>query len=275
MTTVHAEVQGTDPPRVLVTIAGTTAARLTLFRDAGGVRSVVRGALDQVPSAGSLLIFDNEAPFGVDLVYTVRETGAGGGTTDIVSNTIRLDASAPWLTNPITGDGVHVTIQDWPELAYGSRMSVLDVAGRVAPVVVSDLRTAPTSTLVVITQTQTQLAALRHLLAPGDIILLRAICDAVEGSYLAVGDVTEARWRPNSLAGDPFPAGSDWRRLVTLSCTAVDQPSPALPAVGDTLGDLAAFVPTTLGDIAATWPSPPDTLLTIAQAGIHAALAGG
>lgn len=268
MTTVDAEVQATAPPRVLVTIENATGLQLTLWRMAGGERIAVRGAVNIAPSAGSLLIFDNEAPFGVQLTYVAVEVQANGTVTETTSQPVVLVAELPWLTNPITGDGVSVTIVDWPELAYASRQSVLDVAGRVAPVVVSDLRVSATSEMVVFTETRAQLMALRLLLAPGEIVLARAVCDAVENAYLAIGDVTESRYRPTSRNDDPNPAGSDWRRLVTLACTAVDQPSPALPAVGDVLQDLADFVPTTLADIAATWP-PPNTLLSIAQATLH------
>lgn len=273
---------GADGILVTLTVAGATAAAqvavdhvvlisvsdapgtIDLYRVVDGARTPVRGAAGATPSAGSMLITDNEAPFGVEVSYVLTQSFEDGTIRETASGVARLHADLPWLTNPITGDGVALTIVDWPELAYAARHSIIPVAGRVAPVAISDVRTSAASSMVVLTRTREQLVALRTLLATGDVILARPVCEAVEGDYLAVGDVSEARYRPTSPRDDPRPAGSDWRRLVTLAVQAVDQPSPAIPATGDTLLDLSEYVPGTLADLAASFPDP-DTLLTIAQ----------
>lgn len=263
MVTVTAVTQDTAPPRVLITIEelGTTPGVLTLMRIVAGIRAQVRGAVNLASDDDSVLIVDNEAPFGVPVSYELTWTLGDGTTTVVTSNTVQLSASMSWLSNPITGEGAPVTIATWPELTYSARQSVLDVAGRVSPVVVSDLRTSASSEMVVFTPTRAVLMMLRQLLATGDIILLRPVCDAVEGDYFAVGEVTEARLDPSD--------GSSWRRLVTLELQVVDQPSPAIPAIGDTLLDLHNFVPGTLEDIHAAFPDP-DTLLTIARTRLQA-----
>lgn len=263
MVTVTALTQDTAPPRVLITIddLGPTPGVLTLSRIVVGTRAQVRGAVNLTPTDDSVLIVDNEAPFGVPVSYELVQTLGDGTTVVVASNTVQLYAALSWLSNPITGEGAPVTIATWPDLTYSARQSVLDVAGRVSPVVVSDLRTSASSELVVFTQTRAVLMMLRELLSSGDIILLRPVCDAVEGDYFAVGDVTETRMDPSD--------GSSWRRLVTLDLQAVDQPSPAIPAIGDTLADLHAFIPGTLADLHEAFPDP-DTLLTIARTRLQA-----
>ena len=240
--------------------SGTEPGTITITRTAEGDTVPVRGALEVVPRTDTFVVVDNEAPFGVPLVYTLTQTYADGTTSTVESNEVILTGvELPWLTNPITGEGVDATIADWPELSYPGRQTIVDVSGRSAPLVISDVRGTPTSELVVLTRTRDQLVRLRHLLHTGDVVQVRPVCGAVEAAYLAVGEVTETRYRP---AGDG--AGSDWRRLVTLAAQAVDQPTPRIPAVGDTLADLAAYVPTTLADLATAFGEDA-TLLTIAQ----------
>lgn len=272
MTTLAAVVQATEPPRIQVTATDVTPGEgtVTLYRIADGIQEPVRGLVAEPNDQTTWVVNDSEAPFGVPVHYLFVITFATGTTEQTQSNTVTITTALPWVSNPITGQGVAVTIQGWAELTRVARQTVVPVAGRPAPIIVSDVRQAPASTLTLLTLTRDQLGALRQLLATGDVLQVRAVCGAVEGAYVAVGDVTEARVKPDSRKLDPRPAGSDWRRLVALACQEVDRPAPAIPAAGDTLADLAVYVRTTLEDIYLTWPEP-QTLLDIARTSLVSA----
>lgn len=250
---------------VHATTVGSTGTATLYREDLDGVRSVVRGAIGVTPTGGALVLVDHEAPFGVPVTYVLVQELAGA-LVETRSNPVTLAASLPWVTHPVTGQGVALTIETWPDLSYSARQSVVAVAGRAAPIVVSDVRLAAVSELTCITRTRDQLFALRELLATGDVLLVRPVCGAVETQFLAVGDVVESRIKATSRRHDPNPAGSDWRRRVSLSVQAVDQPAPQIPARGSTLLELHNYVPTTLADLADAF-GPGATLLTIATFG--------
>ena len=275
---VSAVVQDTAPPRVQITATGlaTDGDLVTVYRVVDGDETPVRGGIDRVPDAtGTLVLTDQSAPFGVPVAYRVDQTDTvTGAITSSTSTPVTLTAPGPWLSLPVTGEAVQLTIVDWPEKAYAARGAVIAVAGRTTPIVVSDKRIAASSTLTVLTRTKAELDALRDLLAVGDVIQVRPVCGAVEAEYVAVLDVTEQRYRPRTLRTDGgVPAGSDWRRYVVLECQVVDEPPRKMPAVGDTLADLHAYAGgtgSTLNTLAtATFP-PPATLLTIAQTPMEA-----
>lgn len=268
---VIAFVQGTEPQRVRITATELDPAdATTVYRVVDGAATPVRGGINIYPdAAGALVLDDQSAPFGVEVTYRVEQVDATTGTvTEQTSFPVTLTARGPWLSLPITGEAVQLTIVDWPEKAYAFRGSVIGVAGRTAPIVVGDKRLAASSTLTVLTRTKAELLALRDLLASGDVIQIRPVCGAVEAEYVAVLDVTETRYKPASKPTDGgVPAGSDWRRLVVMPVQVVDEPPRSIPALGDTLADLHAYAggtTSTLGTLAsATFPG--GTLLTIAQ----------
>lgn len=237
---------------------------VSLMREVDGVRSPVRGAQNIAAPGSDLVITDHEAPFGKSVTYVFVKSYTDGTTGETVSAPVVLTTARPWISHPITGVGVTATITEWSELAYAARRNVIAVAGRSRPIAISDRRLAPTSQVTMLTKTRSDLLALRTLLGLGDVLLVRPVCDAVEGDYLSIGDVTEARVKPT---GDG--AGSDWRRLVSMDAQAVDIPDTSIPAVGDTLADLNAYVPTTLADIATAFGANA-TLLTIAQTNVRA-----
>jgi len=261
-----AEVQDTEPPRVQITLQrlpldGTT---VTLWREVEGERTPVRGYLNVTPTSAATVVWDLGAPFGVEVSYVLTRYHPDGTVTETTVGPVFLTAGLPWISHPITGQGVAVTIAEWPEYEYAARQTVVPVAGRPTPIVVSDVRLAATSELTVLTRTRDELLALRELLASGDVLQVRPVCDAVEPDYIAVGDVVEARVKPSGRSSDPRPAGQDWRRRVTMAVQAVEQPAPTIAAVSDTLADLNTYAPTTLADLSTTF-GPGATLLTIAQ----------
>lgn len=243
---------------VTATAGEPNLSSLSLVREVDEIRSPVRGA-QGIPNDPDMVVIDNEAPFGKPIRYIYIKTYADGSTVETVSNVVELTTDLPWISHPITGVGVQATITEWTDLTYAARQTIVAVAGRARPIAISDVRLAPSSDLTLLTKTRDALTELRGLLALGDVLLIRPACDAVEGDYLAIGDVTETRVNPT---GDG--AGSDWRRLIKLEAQAVDIPDTAIPAIGDTLADLAAYVPTTLADLATAFGANA-TLLTIAQ----------
>lgn len=236
---------------------------MSLMREVDGVRSPVRGA-QGITSASDLVVNDNEAPFGKQVTYVYVKTYVDGTTSETYSDPIELTTALPWISHPITGVGVSATITEWSELSYAARQNVIAVAGRSRPIAISDKRLAPTSELTMLTKTRSDLLGMRALLSLGDVLLVRPVCDAVEGDYLSIGNVTETRVKPT---GDG--AGSDWRRLVSMDVQAVDIPDTAIPAIGDTLADLAAYAPTTLTALSDAF-GPGATLLTIAETNLTA-----
>lgn len=269
---VIAVVQDTAPPRVLITGRGLMPGQpITVYRIVDGEAVPVRGGFAVLPDAnGVFVITDASAPFGVPVEYRIDQTDTSTGVVmSYPSNVVTLIADGPWLTLPITGEAVQLTIVDWPEKQYAFRGSVIGVAGRVTPIVVSDKRLAASSTLTVLTRTREELMALRDILATGDVIQIRPVCGAVEAEYVAVLDVNEQRFKPNSNPiNGGIQAGSDWRRLVVMPVQVVDEPPRTIPAIGDTLADLHTYAggpgSTLEGLATATFPEPA-TLLTIAQ----------
>jgi hypothetical protein len=268
VTTVTATAQPTEPPRVIVTIEDPVTvgdppiSSVSLMRLVDGVRSPVRGAQNLAATSAPLVITDNEAPFGKPVTYVFVKSFTNGTTGETLSAPVTLTTELPWISHPITGVGVAATITDWDELSYAARQTIIPVAGRARPIAISDRRLAPSSDITMLTKTRSDLLALRGLLALGDVLLIRPTCDAVEGDYVAISDVTEKRVKAN---GDG--AGTDWRRLVTMNAQAVDIPDTSIPAIGDTLADLAAYAPTTLADLADAFGINA-TLLTIAEANL-------
>lgn len=249
---------------ITATASEPVISTVSLMREVDGVRSPVRGAQNIAAPGSDLVVTDNEAPFGKSVTYVFVKSYVDGTTGETVSAPVELTTALPWISHPITGEGVTATITEWTELAYAARRTVIAVAGRSRPIAISDRRLAPTSQLTMLTKTRSDLLALRSLLALGDVLLVRPVCDAVEGDYLSIGDVTETRAKPT---GDG--AGSDWRRLITMDAQSVDIPDTSIPAVGDTLADLNAYVPTTLADLATAFGTG-STVLTIAETNLRA-----
>ena len=264
---IHAVFQGAataSPSMALIDAITATATEpviqtVSLMRLVDGVRSPVRGAQNIAASAADMVFTDNEAPFGKQVTYVFVKRYVDGTTGETISDPVELTTALPWISHPITGVGVSATITDWSELDYAARQTIVAVAGRARPIALSDRRLAPSSEITMLTKTRSDLLALRGLLALGDVLLVRPVCDAVEGDYLAIGDVTETRVKPNGEG-----AGMDWRRLVTMNVQAVDIPDTGIPAIGDTLADLHAYAPTTLTALSDAF-GPNATLLTIAE----------
>lgn len=244
--------------RVVITIAGLSSEVpsvdvLTLYRDDVETRSPVRGVVDVVPAGDAIVAVDFEAPLGRPVFYELEVTRADGSVGEYVAGPVTLEATLPVVSDPVTGEHVEVTVHEWPERISTNRGTVVEVAGRTDPVVVSDVMGAPSSSPVLRTLTRAQVLGLRSVLADGAVVLLRAPCPGVEDAYLVVQQHAEQRIRNDA---------TDDRRRHILAAVHAAPPALEIAAQGDTLADLNAAVPTTLLAISTTF----STLLEIAAA---------
>lgn len=260
---IDTEIQPSEPPRVLVTVTGldtlgdpVALVNVVRIDDQGAIVEPVRGGRAVLePTDANLLLTDTAAPFGRPVYYVATVTLDDGTILQATSTpALTLIVELPWLSEPITGNAVAVTVKEWPVLESDTPASVIVVDGRADPVVVSSVATLPGSNTVLRTSSLTDLRALRALVGSGDPLLLRATCVGVEDAYLTVGKRAERRVTNN---------GADERRNVDLDVQHLAIPAPDVPAVGDTLEDLADAYPSpdTLADLDTDYP----TLLDLAR----------
>jgi hypothetical protein len=226
---------------------GSAVSVLSVERVDQDRREYVRGAVAVLdPTDPSALFIDTAAGFGRSLTYVATVILADGSILTATSTPLTLSVDVPWLSEPISGRALPVTVLSWPELEHDTPASVIRVAGRAAPVVVLDIASSAESEVTLRTSSLTDLRELRDLAGRGEALLLRATCQGVEDGYLAVLGRTERR---------VTNSGEDERRNVALTVQHVDLPAPDVAALGDTLADLAE-----------AYPSPPANLTTLGGA---------
>lgn len=243
-----------------VTITGTglpaepNVASWTLWRDDLYTERVpVRGFVDRTDLV-TFVAYDFEAPLARPVFYVLEVLRTDGTRTEYAAGPVQLDATRPILSNPVTGELVELAaVEQWPELSYDGRAQVIPVVGRRDPVVVSDSSTFPTSQPVLRVDDVATRTSVRALLETGQVVLLRAPEVDVEDAYLLPTTYNEQRLTNSA---------TDVRRRYALAAAHVSAPGLGYPSPGDDLADLNAAVPTTLADVAATFPS----LLAIASA---------
>lgn len=148
-------------------------------------------------------------------------------STTEVSTAVTLDVADIWLVHPGIPDlSVRVPadmVQQLDERTVAARSAVLQPLGRVTPIVVSDVRSAPQTGLAVFTETADARNALRALLARGQAVLVNiplTLGWGVTYEWAAIGDVTEAY----------FNRGLSESRIFTLPYHVVDRPVGGLAA---------------------------------------------
>lgn len=196
---------GSGTPGVGFTVTGVPAgSRVTVWRTVEGRRSVVRGWRDRVVEAADYGT-DFEVALGRPTRYTVE---FGDGT--VIDGGITVDSPTGWVQDPLvpasalpvsgtrTADGSpYVTASAFTELAYRSRVDLLEVLGADAPVAIMGQRmTAAGVDFSMMTTAFDQTAQLRDLLVSTPLLLVRthpdwgdlpALC------YLAADTITEQR----------------------------------------------------------------------------------
>lgn len=220
----------TDAYGVRVSLQGLTTGGHTywgLWRMllSDGSQTPVRGAdgdLTQQAITGDVGIQeDYEAPLGQPVVYQARlwttPTAMESSTSEPItiaspgdSHLVIKDPALPVRSN---SDGVVTTAPDWQRQA---RQGVYQVRGRVRPIVITDVRSSRTGSMVLTTETQDERDAIWFAVETGNTLLLQWPDGWGLGDmYVQIGDVTEAR-----LSTYAAHADREW----TFTLTEVDRP---------------------------------------------------
>lgn len=228
-----------SPPGIVVDAAlDVGGAAITLTVPAGATRvwcwrvspsgeqAYVRGVVDlHVTPPTTLLLFDFEAPLGVELVYHASSANDAGEASVLDStDTITLPTSAaedPWLVDVgQPGNSQQVLVESMTELAYSVPVGVHKVIGRRAPIVLSDVAPYPSSELVFVTGSDGEREMARATLGNGIPFLFKSGPEQGVGQmYLSVLEWAEQR--PSRLALHPD-------RRFRVRVQQVDRPDPKL-----------------------------------------------
>lgn len=265
MTAISAALYGSQvPPAVQITVSGLTGVDLVnVWRQApGGAPALVRGGVEVVPTSDALLLVDVAPELGRPLTYYVETFVGAAVATQVSAAPITVpDPGRHVLSDSLDGTAVLVdVISDQDERENATRGALLRPVGRARPVAVYDVRESDAGVLRVYADQETT-AALVDLLADGRPLVSRHpfhACDIPAQEVLYFTGVKRAR---RSTAGD---------RITELEFVVVDLPDPTLATSLVDLADLAAAYPSppdTLADIAADYP----TLLSLAQDDLGAA----
>lgn len=208
---------------------------LTLYREAGGQRTLVRGPDGLVAGdtvTGETLVYeDYEAPLGVPVRYRAEEYSTSSTVPDTRNSSLVTldpgDTNEVWLKDPGNPHrNLRVMVQRAPDWDRPIEQAAHRVAGRRNPVVLSSVRGGLQGELAIWTRSDDERAALHWLLDSGAVLLWQAAPGhGVDDLYVSVGAVTEAR--TTSYAPEPWRAWS-------LALTEVDM--PATVGVGSTAG---------------------------------------
>ena len=182
---------------VLLQMTCTGATEATIFRVTPDGTQAVRGAFEEAVS-GALNAADYEAPQNIALTYFARVSdGVSTKESALVAVSGVVDRGGDCifgLTNPL--GIVPVNVVGIPELRSPSRQEVVQVIGRVDPVVVSDVRVYPSGVLTLATLTDDEKHDVLALLADGQTIAFSPYSPDYGFTdiwYLSVGNVTEKR----------------------------------------------------------------------------------
>ncbi|MFJ7069207.1 hypothetical protein [Streptomyces sp. NPDC101115] len=199
---------------------------VTLWRvTADGQRTLVRGTSGlisgEVLTSATLVVEDYEAPLGVPVYYYAEARNSSGVLTATrTSVTVTLDPGDPllcWVKDPGNPQrNCRAMVAAPPDWTLPIQQAVYRVKGRPLPVVHSDVRGGHEGQLVVWTRTDSETAALRSVLASGNVLLLQFAPGKHESDrYVSVADTPLPRIIPD---GD-----EEWRAW-TLPLIEVDQP---------------------------------------------------
>ena len=226
------------PPRVRLDVADTGSpafATVNVTRlDPDGVTRPVRTA-DGNPlpmSSGAGLVYDYEVPYGQAVTYSTLET-PGNVTTPVT-----VPITQPWLIHPgVPSRSMQVTFRPGTlqDETLTVRQGVFWPMGRTTPIIVGDgARHRSQSQLVLTTQSSSELAAIRALLADASVLLLNlppSVGADYQTRYIAVSDVKISRWTDTSINS---------YRDVTLPFVTVDRPAGGTQSQR-TLADLLVY----------------------------------
>lgn len=180
-------------------------------------------------------------------------TGTPNASASILSvrslTTPPLTITHDWcvLSDPYSGQSADVVIADMGDRTHSQRGKALDIEETPEPVYVYDVESAARFSLTLLTLSREMTEALGGIMAAGGPLLLRAACQTHRVGWF-VRDGGSRVSAPLSKAATETRSKHDLSTVVATSA-----PRPDDRPTGDTLGDLAEVVPTTLTAISATW----------------------
>jgi hypothetical protein len=203
---------------VALALTGAGSLIYTITRtDGAGNTGTVRNGDPAIPSAGSWVGNDYEAPLDSTLTYAATLTTTPFTVTTATSTVTLSGSGGPWLGHPGKPSlNIRILVADYVTGGRAARAQVLNVLGRARPVGQSIRRASPTGSLKVRIAGQDALDALDALLDDGAPLLLRGPANWIGygTKYLQIGD-TECERLTRVATDDRF--------LVTLPWTEVDR----------------------------------------------------
>ena len=226
--------------RLRIPIAAEHRGKLMSLRATAwhGVPRLVRG-WHNVEAPSEAIVIDHEVELNQAVVYTLTIDGQ-----DVFSHTFSVPSATPVISDPRRGHHIAVTILDWPEAISERTGQVLHVDRSSSPVLIDGVELAPTSVITVIHNVDEGSAQrLAEVIAGQSVVRIRPACADLPTVWASIRGRRRRKFsrRPDSVAVD------------VLELHHIDQPDQELRAIGSTLGDLHAAVPTTLADINARW----------------------
>lgn len=190
-----------NPPRVLLALTYTGQTSATIVRnDPDGSQTPVRLAEPAtLDGSGSWVGYDYESWFGSSTTYTAT-TGAGS----ITSSAMTLSVADVWLRHPgVPALSCLVDFQGDGTPVRSVVQAVLEPLGRTNPIVVSDgQRKSKRGEITLRTKSDAEHDALLALVDDVTPLLLdvppaKAFGADLTHQYLAIGDLTQSRLRPD------------------------------------------------------------------------------
>lgn len=226
----------------LTVVTDVVGETMTITRLWSSTETPVLGGI-AVPSGSMQLDDAAAAPLNALLTWRVHLSSGEMAT----SGPLSVLSSTALLSDPHRGIVVPVEVGYWSPAVSSARAEMVEIEGLSEPVVVSDVETSPTAPLELRTITDTDADALDSLAMAGSRLLLRTLS-------------TRSRWHGGWLIsiGRRTTEGQDWRLGATHvwdQMMRVSAPTPTIPALSDTLGDIEdSFPGGTLGSIEDAFP---------------------
>lgn len=191
-------------------VAGPT---VRVWRRFNGETSLVRSGDTARVVAGVAVACDTEAPVGAPVTYWAD----GTGEVEVVVPDLAGQEADTWA-KPVArpGDAVAVRISAWAQFDHEPREHVSYVVGRPDPVIESDVRSLPTSTLTLTAWTSAELAGVMRAFSTG-VVLMQPPRGMREQVYASVGPIKQ----------DQLGVASEGLWQVTLGLRHVARPATA------------------------------------------------
>jgi hypothetical protein len=202
--------------------AGAITVTLERTATATGHRAFVRGVYQHnVAGLATLVVYDYEAPLGVELLYTATATDASSASATAQAGPITIADQRDWLVDLARPTNtMPIAVQSLPELSYAGPTGVHRVLERRDPVLTTSTLWTPTGTLTFTTSTRGERDRARAILGAGVTALLRTPPSRGVGNlYFGIEELAEQR--PSRLAAH------DHRRFV-VGLVQVARPDPEL-----------------------------------------------